>query len=159
MTKKRYAKNTDLSRSRTRGDKGAFETLQPPSEPHPVDVTVDRIPSIAAGAKRLIRQSDRFKRQVGSPAAFVAYEDLRLSIQSKREVAYYNIGHEHGLLLGRSQAFASRPGQTAASRSFRRAVLSATKLADLRPEQLAAVLLELAHACVLGVRPRRRRTP
>ncbi len=167
MTKRRYDKNTDLSRSTTGGDtrrlklqrkrprlgkgpfSGAFEALQPDSAEHPVDLIVDRIPLVASLTRELLRRAERIKREVKDRPAFIEYEDLRLHIRTEREVAYYNLGHKAGQVVGRLQSLATHDS---ASRSFVRDVRGAVAGSGLASYRVGMVLLELGRAYLIGRR-------
>jgi hypothetical protein len=166
MTKKRYDKSSDLSRSKppprdirrpkrrspppnTGPAGGYFEALQPDSDDHPVDLLVDRIPHIAKLSRDLAWMADRIKRDVRDRRAFVAYEDLRLHVRTEREVAYYNIGYEQGRLTGRANSLSRDSRARALARDLQIAVMKSA----LPTRRVAAVLLELGRAHVLELEP------
>ena len=72
-----------------------YDTLKT-DDPHPIDVTIDRIPAIAAVDRRLFRLSKRIRTQVGDIREFIAYEDARLEQRCERERAFYDAGHQEG---------------------------------------------------------------
>lgn len=167
MTYRRYASSTDLSRIKTRSDKprhslggtarpgrlfGAhFEALQPDSAEHPIDRVVDRLPVISALTRKALRRAEIIQRQVKDQKAFLEYEDLRLHLRSEREVAYFNIGHEHGQVAGRLYSGGVRDKT---SRALEREVLRAVSASRLPAPRVAVVLLELARAHIVGPRGR-----
>jgi hypothetical protein len=160
MTTRRYVNSTDLSRSKIRGDKprhqprrrriGAhFEALQPESAEHPVDVIVDQLPAIATLTRRALRRADVIKAQVRDRKAFIEYEDLRLNLRTEREIAYYNLGHEDGQVVGRLESLGAQRG---ASQGLAREVRRTVVGSKLRAYQVGMVLLELARAYLIGRR-------
>jgi hypothetical protein len=152
MTKKRYAKKPGLSRSRTPDDEtGAFEALRPPTGEHPVDARVDRLPPVARRRRVVPRQETKVSARIRHVADFVAYQDLRLQLESERETAYYDIGYANGAAMARAESLAGRARWNARATSFSRHVLVATKRLELSQRQSALVLLELAHALVMGI--------
>ena len=168
MTKKRYDKSTDLSRSMTGQDipsprpprRGRsigthFEALQPESAEHPVDALVDRIPLIAELMRKSRRRAELITRQVADRRAFIEYEDLRLHLRTERESAYYNIGHEDGLAAGRLQVLATTARRDQPSRLFAHAVQGFAARSTLSSFRTAAVLLELARAYLAGTQTAR----
>lgn len=116
MTKKPYLKAPRVSRSggtRLPRQRRAvvrpplsshFALLDPGDDDHPVDLMVDRLPTIARRARRVRRLADQVQRQLGDDTLFLRHEDLRLEQETEREETYYNTGFEHGHLAGRATA-------------------------------------------------------
>jgi hypothetical protein len=79
-----------------------FGLLDPGDDDHPVDLMVDRIPTIARRAQHLRRLAEQVQRRLGDDALFLQHEDLRLEQQTEREETYYNTGFQLGHLAGRA---------------------------------------------------------
>jgi len=174
MTSKRYRESKKMSRSRSQhrtaadrtrnprsqvrlhGPCGYFNACRPEQAPeeHPVDLAVDHLPRVASLRRKLLRLAERWQGEVEDPRAFVAYEDLRLEYLTLREQNYFNAGYHHGLLAGRAQSRDASPEADPALRVFAQQVRVAVTLAKIPQPRIAAALMQLARAIVLGL-PRR----
>jgi hypothetical protein len=130
-----------------------YDTLKT-DDPHPIDVTIDRIPAIAAVDRRLFRLSKRIRTQVGDIREFIAYEDARLEQRCERERAFYDAGHQEGRIEGAVESVNSSVKSDRQAGAFARRIQVAQLSAGLSAERTLAILLELARGLVLaGRRP------
>lgn len=169
MTKKSLTKTSRASRPVSSPKKYA-RWLPPPSSPrdypfdrryaaldtgevHPIDAIVRAIPKIAAIDRRVARLSRRRRLRGHDRRSHVEYEDLRLLQRVLRQEVFFDAGHNEGRLAGIMECFAATNVVNAAARAFARQISIAAMSTKLRPERITAILLELAHARVLGVTP------
>jgi hypothetical protein len=156
MTKKRYRKTARVFRSGKRRGRcllpDYYSAAQPPgtSDEHPVDLLIDAMPEVARRRRRLVRMAGLWQRKVGDERAYIAYEDLRLEYFSLREELYFNAGFERGLLAGRAEGREA----DADTRAFAHQIGLAVATADLPQSHIAAALIDVAKAVVLGSRLR-----
>jgi hypothetical protein len=167
MTLKRYRESKSVSRSSrlrpgAEGQHDSQQSQQPPdhyaklqpagsSDPNPVDVAIDRSPKLAGLRRKLLRLAKKCQQSAPDQHAFVTYEDLRLQYMVERERLYYNAGHRHGLTLGRAESWMARASSDPVARAFSHKIGLEIALADLPGPRLAATLLEVARAVVLGL--------
>ncbi|MBN2575419.1 MAG: hypothetical protein JXP73_12720 [Deltaproteobacteria bacterium] len=153
MTTKRYPETKSLSRSRkicpALPFPDHFAAAQPPATngEHPVDLLIDAIPEVASRRRKLVRMAKRWQAEARNKPAFIAYEDARLDYFVLREQLYFNAGFERGLLAGRAE---SRHAD-AATHAFAHQLGLAVAASDMPSPRIAAALLEVAKAVVLGL--------
>jgi hypothetical protein len=153
MTKKRYRKTARVSRSgKSHGRHPLpdhYAAAQPPdtSGEHPVDFLIDSIPEIARRRRRLVRMAKRWQHEVVDERAFIAYEDLRLEYFTLREQLYFNAGFERGRLAGRADS----ADLATSTRAFAHQLGLAVATADLPQPHIAAAMIEVAKAVMLGL--------
>ena len=85
---------------------------------------------------------------------YFALEELVAQRAEEREEAMFNLGFEHGLLQGRTDAMAALWRKSTAGRSFAERLVRLRADAGLGRRQAVGALLEIAWS--LGVAPRRR---
>jgi hypothetical protein len=111
-------------------------------EGHPVDVVIDRLPKVASLCRRLLRLAKRWQGEVSDAQAFIAYEDLRLEYLRLREQGYF---------AGRAESHAASAVENPAVRAFAHQVGLAAAVAKIPQPRIAAALMEIARAMVLGL--------
>jgi hypothetical protein len=127
-----------------------FALLDPGDDDHPVDLMVDRIPTITRRARRLRSLAREVQRRLGDDALFLRHEDERLEQQVAREEVYFNCGFEHGHLASRASRHAV---MSPASKRFGdklQALLATTDLPDLAT---AALMLDYVRALLIPLEP------
>jgi hypothetical protein len=162
MTKKTYPKTPRLSRS-TRAKRPRaypferrYDALRT-DDPHPVDALIDRIPTIAALDRKLLRLSKRHRAEVRDVRRFIDYEDARLEQRCMREQTFYDAGHQQGRLDGAAESISSSIDSSRDARAFARRVQIARLSSGLPTERVLAMLLEMARGLALtGARHRNR---
>jgi len=162
MTSERYRESRNMSRPLpSRVTKGArpcrsnsfYEASRPTEgvEGHPVDVVIDRLPKVASLCRRLLRLAKRWQCEVSDAQAFIAYEDLRLEYLRLREQGYFDAGYHYGLLAGRAESHAASAAENPAVRAFAHQIGLAAAVAKIPQPRIAAALMEIARAMVLGL--------
>jgi hypothetical protein len=120
-------------------------------ETHPIDKLVSAIPEVAALDRRVRGLARRRQQQATDRQAFIEYEDLRLGQHLLREELHFDAGFERGRLAGRAESLAvSRRADREGTDLARKVevLVSATKLP---PARVAALLLEVSRALVVGL--------
>ena len=119
---------------------------------HPVDAAIGKISRIAAIDRKVLALSRHWQKQVDNPDAYAHYEDLRFFQRCVREEAFFDAGFEEGKLVGVARSAANSRTATAAGHRLATGVFQAVRTSRLSRAHIAAVLLELARAFVLGQR-------
>lgn len=134
-------------------------------EGHPLDDEIDRRLRHATLSKQIHAAQDRLMAALGEQGhLFLRLEELFGNRAMDREEAMFNLGFEHGLVLGRADTLAaSLQEQGARGRALARRLIQLAASAGLEPSRALAVLLEVAWGLALGPRkppvaPRSRRT-
>ena len=162
MTSERHRESRNMSRPLpSRVTKGArpcrsnsfYEASRPTEgiEGHPVDVAIDRLPRVANLRRSLLRLAKRWQGEASDQQAFVAYEDLRLEYLMLREQGYFDAGYRYGLLAGRAESRDASATANPAVRAFAHQVGLAAAVAKIPQPRIAAALMEIARAMVLGL--------
>jgi hypothetical protein len=122
------------------------------AEDHPVDAAIRKIRRIASIDRKVLALSRHWQEQVDHPDAYAHYEDLRFFQRCVREEAFFDAGFEEGKLVGIARSVANSRTATAEGHRLATGVFQAVRTAKLPHAHIAAVLLELARAFVLGQR-------
>jgi hypothetical protein len=128
----------------------AYAVLQDDTD-HPVDLTVDAIAAIARIDRRARLLAHHFEEHVDSPEKYRDYEDLRLLQRCMREEAFYDAGHAHGVVAGRLGSREVFSRASAQGRTLLRQILTAVQTSTLPSKTVAALLVEIVRAVVLGL--------
>ena len=161
MTSERDGESRNMSRPLPSSDQArpalSVQLLLRGQPPHggrrgsPVDVVIDRLPKVASLCRRLLRLAKRWQGEVSDAQAFIAYEDLRLEYLRLREQGYFDAGYHYGLLAGRAESHAASAAENPAVRAFAHQVVLAAAVARIQQPRIAAALMEIARAMVLGL--------
>ncbi len=156
MTKKAYPEASRVSRPNQPAQKRdrlpqAYRALNPVTGEHPVDVAIDQMRDVRAARRDLRRCSDRLRDLVQDISAFVAFEDAWSNYCILRNQRYFDFGYAHGLLVGRAESLAASADRDPNARAFAHQICHAAAMSDLSQERLAATMLEVARAIVLGL--------
>jgi hypothetical protein len=124
------------------------------NEVHPIDEQVERRLRHATLRKRIIAGQDGVMAALGEQRhLYLHLEELVGVRHSKREEAMFNVGFEHGLVLGRAEALAAvLRNQGTRGRALAARLAQVATGAWLEPPRALAALLEVAWAVALGPR-------
>lgn len=155
MTKKSYPHGRAVSRSKARTNDrdipGAYRAVSPESGEHPVDLAIDQMRDIKAARRQLHRCSEHLRKCSTDIKVFIAYEDAWSNYCFLREERYFDLGHRNGTLAGRAESVAASMANDAKVRALAQQICHAAAMSDLPPERLAATIMEVARAIVLGL--------
>jgi hypothetical protein len=155
MTKKSYPHGRAVSRFAAsiedRRIPSAYRALSPESGEHPVDMAIDQMRDIKAARRRLHRRSEYLRKCSTDAEAFIAYEDAWSNYCIVRDQRYFDLGYRNGTVAGRAESLAASATKDANVRAFAHQICHAAAMADLSQERLAATMMEVARAIVLGL--------
>jgi hypothetical protein len=131
-----------------------YSAAQPPraGEEHPIDVLIGELPEIASRRRKLSQMANNVRSQVHDETAFVRYVDCVSEYTARREQLYFDVGFERGLLAGRAETRAA----SAAARALVHQIGLLVATSNTPLPDVAAALLEVARAVVLGLLQQRR---
>jgi hypothetical protein len=115
------------------------------SDEHPVDDELERRLRHAGLVERIKKSQDALVAALGDHRQlYFALEELLAERVEDREEAMFNLGFEHGLLRGRTDAMDSLWRKGRHARELASQVAQVTKATRLERSQIVAVLLEIA---------------
>ena len=140
-------------------DRRPFEAVDHESpEGHAVDRAIERRLPLKKLRRRIRRATHEMQEALGERAdLWQRLEPLLGELRARREEAYFDIGHEHGLAAGRAEALraltdaATARTRTGDARAFADTVRDLAVQTDLALPLTVAALLETAWALALGL--------
>jgi hypothetical protein len=124
------------------------------SDEHPVDDDLERRLRHTSLTSRIRRSQDAVVAALGEGRSlYFALEQLLSERTEDREETMFNLGYEHGLLQGGTDAMAALWRKSARARRFARQLGRLAMAPGLKKAQTVAVLLEVAWS--LSLQPRR----
>ena len=132
-----------------------------PPEGHPVDRAIERRLPLKKLRRRIRAATDEMTAALGDrKRLWLRLEELIGEYRARREEAYFDLGHEHGVAAGRAEALRALAGEATTAkadaapdeaRAFADAVRELAVQTDLPLPLTVAALLETAWALALGL--------